>query len=156
VTQPGPDSRPVWSPDGRQIAFQSAMQNEWFYYSNNRIAVVPAAGGAIRSVSDRFDEQPSIIDWAPGGIYFSGLENDQLAPLPARPGDRPVHALNPAGATAGGFSFSRDFSSVAFVSSDAKSFPEVHAAQTTADGLGAEAHVVRRSDQRSGPSATAR
>ena len=45
VTQDGPDSSPMWSPDGTQIAFQSAMANPAFFYSNSRIAVVPAAGG---------------------------------------------------------------------------------------------------------------
>lgn len=132
VTQPGPDSRPAWSPDGRQIAFQSAMQNEWFYYSNNRIAIVPAAGGAIRSLSDRFDEQPSIIDWAPAGIFFTGLEKTSSRIYRLDPATGQFTALNAAGFTAGSFSFSRDFSSVAFVSSDAKNFPEIHAAPTTA------------------------
>jgi dipeptidyl aminopeptidase/acylaminoacyl peptidase len=130
VTQPGPDSRPVWSPDGRQIAFQSAMQNEWFYYSNNRIAVIPAAGGAIRSVSDAYDEQPSLIDWAPSGILFSGLQKTSSHVYRLDPATGQFTALNPAGATAGGFSFSRDFSAVAFVSGDARRFPEVHAGQT--------------------------
>jgi dipeptidyl aminopeptidase/acylaminoacyl peptidase len=129
VTQPGPDSRPVWSPDGRQIAFQSAMQNEWFYYSNNRIAVIPAAGGAIRSITDAFDEQPSLIDWAPSGILFSGLERASSHVYRLDPATGEFTALNPAGATAGGFSFSRDFSAVAFVSGDAQRFPEVHAGQ---------------------------
>jgi dipeptidyl aminopeptidase/acylaminoacyl peptidase len=132
VTQPGPDSRPVWSPDGRQIAFQSAMQNEWFYYSTNRIAVVAADGGAIRSVSDGFDEQPSLIDWAPEGIYFSGLETISSRLYRLDPATGRFTALNPAGLTAGGFSFSRDFSSVAYVSSSAAHFPEVHAAKTSA------------------------
>jgi dipeptidyl aminopeptidase/acylaminoacyl peptidase len=130
VTQPGPDSRPVWSPDGRQIAFQSAMQNEWFYYSNNRIALIPAAGGAIKSISDGFDEQPSLIDWAPDGIYFSGLEKTSSHIYRLDPASGRYTALNPAGTSAGGFSFNRDFSSVAFVSSDAKRFPEVHIAKT--------------------------
>ncbi|MBA3884838.1 MAG: S9 family peptidase [Acidobacteria bacterium] len=132
VTQPGPDSRPVWSPDGRQIAFQSAMQSEWFYYSNNRIASIPVAGGAIRSVSDAFDEQPSLIDWAPSGILFSGLEKTSSRVYRLDPATGQFTALNPTGASAGGFSFSRDFSAVAFVSSDAQRFPEVHAARTDA------------------------
>jgi dipeptidyl aminopeptidase/acylaminoacyl peptidase len=132
VTQPGPDSRPVWSPDGRHVAFQSAMQNEWFYYSNNRIAVIPSAGGAIRSISDLFDEQPSLIDWAPAGILFSGLEKTSSRVYRLHPDSGQFTALNPAGATAGGFSFSRDFSTVAFVSGDAQRYPEIHVAKTAA------------------------
>ena len=45
VTTDGPDTRPVWSPDGSRIAFQSAMANPAYYYSNEVIATVPAAGG---------------------------------------------------------------------------------------------------------------
>jgi dipeptidyl aminopeptidase/acylaminoacyl peptidase len=126
VTQDGPDINPRWSPDGRQIAFQSAMSNPSFYYSNNRIAIVPASGGAIRSVSDRFDEQPGLIDWAPSGIFFSGLERTTSRLYRLNPATGDVTTLTPgAGGAPSGFSFTQDFSSVAYVSSDAESFPEV-------------------------------
>ena len=91
VTQEGPDSGPVWSPDGRQIAFQSAMASPSFFYTNNRIAVVPASGGAVKAVSRRFDEQPNIIEWTPDGILFAGLERTQFAALPSGSGDRAIH-----------------------------------------------------------------
>src|SRR5205807_6500643 len=39
VVQDGPDTHPVWSPDGRRIAFQSAMANPAYYYANQVIAV---------------------------------------------------------------------------------------------------------------------
>jgi Tol biopolymer transport system component len=73
VTQDGPDTNPMWSPDGSQIAFQSAMANPWFFYSNNRIAVVPSAGGTPKAVSLGYDEQPGLVGWSPAGILFSGL-----------------------------------------------------------------------------------
>jgi dipeptidyl aminopeptidase/acylaminoacyl peptidase len=126
VTQEGPDSNPRWSPDGSQIAFQSAMANPWYFYSNNRIAVVPASGGAVRSISDRFDEQPSMIDWSGSGIFFSGLEKTSSRLYRLDPATGQFTALSPAsGASIGSFSFSRDFSTVAFVHGDARTFPEV-------------------------------
>jgi dipeptidyl aminopeptidase/acylaminoacyl peptidase len=129
VTQDGPDTNPKWSPDGSQIAFESAMANQWFFYSNSRIAVVPARGGAPKSISDRFDEQPSIVAWTPTGIIFSGLEKTSSRLFRLNPTTAEVTRVIPAtGASIGSYSFSRDFSSVAFVSSDAKSFPEVYIA----------------------------
>jgi dipeptidyl aminopeptidase/acylaminoacyl peptidase len=131
VTREGPDTRPVWSPDGRQIAFSSAMASPSFYYTNNRIAVIPAAGGSIRVLSEGFDEQPSIVDWAPSGILFSGLEKISSRLYRLDPASGTFTALTTAsGASAGGFSFSRDFSSVAFSSGDAKAFPEIYVAST--------------------------
>jgi dipeptidyl aminopeptidase/acylaminoacyl peptidase len=105
------------------------MANPLFFYSNNRIAIVPAAGGTVTSVSDGFDELPTIIDWAPDGILFSGLEGTSSRVFRLDPGTGAFSALYPAsGATVGGFSFSRDFSTVAFTRGDAKNFPEVYVA----------------------------
>jgi dipeptidyl aminopeptidase/acylaminoacyl peptidase len=126
VAQDGPDTSPRWSPDGQQIAFQSAMANPWFFYSTHRIAVVSAAGGAIRSITDRFDEQPGLLDWAPAGILFSALERTSTRLYRLNPMTGETSSLTSSGgASQSGFSFTRDFSSVAFVSSDARNFPEV-------------------------------
>ena len=74
VDTKGPDSNPVWSPDGQQIAYQTANGREFFFYANSYIAVMPAAGGAPRVLTESFDESPGLIDWSPDGIYFSGLQ----------------------------------------------------------------------------------
>lgn len=132
VTQDGPDTNPRWSPDGEQIAFQSAMANPSFFYSNHRIAVVPVSGGSIRSITDRLDEQPGLLDWAPNGILFSALERTSTRLYRANPLTGELTALGPSGGPSqSGFSFTRDFSSVAFVSSDAQNFPEVSVAPVT-------------------------
>lgn len=132
VTQEGPDSGPVWSPDGTQIAFTSAMGNPSFFYTNNRIAVVPAAGGAIRTIGTAFDEQASIVDWAPSGLIFTGLEKISSRIYRLDPSKGTFIRLNAAGgSTMGSVSFSRDFSRAAFTSGSATSFPEIHVAATS-------------------------
>ena len=128
VTRDGPDSGPVWSPDGSQVAFSTASASKppFLSFLNNRIAVVPAAGGAIRTLNDSFDENAGIVDWSPSGIYFTALENvsSRLYRLAT---DGKITAVTPAsGATAGGYSFNRDFTRMAYTSGDAKSFPEVY------------------------------
>ena len=71
VTQDGPDTNPVWSPDGSRIAFQTAMANPAFFYANSLIATVPAAGGAPTVLSSAFDEDPQIVGWKPAGLFFA-------------------------------------------------------------------------------------
>jgi dipeptidyl aminopeptidase/acylaminoacyl peptidase len=126
VTQEGPDSNPRWSPDGKLIAFQSAMKNPSFFYTNSRIAIIDAAGGAIRSVTDRFDEQPGLIDWAPDGIYFQGSQTITSRLFRCNPATGELVAVTSgSGDLPSGFSFSRDFSTVAFVNSSAAQYPEI-------------------------------
>ncbi len=129
VAQEGPDSRPVWSPDGSHIVFQSAMRSPWFFYTNSRLAIVPASGGAIRTIADGFDENPNLIDWSAGGVLFSGSEKIVSRLYRADPATGRVTPLSPAsGIPAGafGYSFSRDFTRAAFVSGTAQAFPEIY------------------------------
>jgi dipeptidyl aminopeptidase/acylaminoacyl peptidase len=127
VTKDGPDSGPVWSPDGTQIAFSTSTKPPFLMFLNNRLAVVPAAGGPIRVINENFDENAGIIDWSPSGIYFTALENvsSRLYRLST---DGKVTPVTPAsGASVGGYSFSKDFGRMAYTSGDAKAFPEVFA-----------------------------
>ena len=71
VSLPGPDTNPRWSPDGATLAFQSAMGRRDFYHGNSVIAVVSAAGGTPRSVTDTFDEEPSLLTWMADGLYLA-------------------------------------------------------------------------------------
>ncbi len=57
------ESGPVWSRDGRWIAFtRSDDPPTWGFVS--RVHVVAAAGGEPRALANTFDEQPGVIGWS--------------------------------------------------------------------------------------------
>jgi dipeptidyl aminopeptidase/acylaminoacyl peptidase len=75
TTHPGPDNGPVFSPDGRWIAYSSSE-----HVNNNAdqldVKVISVDGGAPRNLTAAFDYSISDIVWSPDGtrIYFTAAE----------------------------------------------------------------------------------
>jgi dipeptidyl aminopeptidase/acylaminoacyl peptidase len=127
VTQDGPDSNPVWSPDGARIAFQTAMANPAFFYANSVIATIPAGGGTPTVLSAAFDEDAQIVAWKPGALYFTAAaktygylykldpESKTIAQVPA-----PDSTVNSS------FSLSKDGQAIACLRAGAKTMSEVY------------------------------
>ena len=61
-------------PTASRIAFETAMANPAFFYTNSVIATVPAAGGAPTVLTAAFDEDPSIVAWKPSGLFFAASQ----------------------------------------------------------------------------------
>src|SRR3954454_17874858 len=71
VSNPASDSRPVWSPDGRQLAFVSTRTG------NGDIYVLDLASGATRRVT--FDDAQDKLDaWSRDGrwLYFDSTSRE--------------------------------------------------------------------------------
>src|SRR5260370_37442759 len=118
VTQDGPDSHPVWSPDGATIAFETAMANPSYYYTNRVIATVPAAGGSATVLTSSFDEDPSIVAWNGAGLFFAASQRTSANLYRLDPGTKTVLRLGAANeSVSSGFSFTRDGSTIAFLGS---------------------------------------
>jgi dipeptidyl aminopeptidase/acylaminoacyl peptidase len=129
VDTAGPDTNPRWSPDGKKIAYQTAAGSKFFFYTNSRIAVVPAEGGTSDIQTAAFDEDPNLIDWGPDGIYFEAVQKTYGHLFRVNPETRVVEKLDaPDHVVAFGFSFSRDFKHVAFRAAMENEYAEIYAA----------------------------
>jgi len=126
VVQPGPDSNPHWSPDGRQIAFVSLMGRTPFFTRNQRIAVVPLEGDTPRSVSANFDEHAALIGWTADGLYFGGLQRTHGHVFRLDPASGRIERVSaPDALMAGGVSLSRDGRRLAYTAPSPQSLAEV-------------------------------
>ncbi|MEP6916935.1 MAG: S9 family peptidase, partial [Acidobacteriota bacterium] len=64
--------RPAWSPDGRSIAYLLGEEAKFSAYDQHRLAVIPAAGGTARVLTETLDRPVRAPFWgADGAIVFS-------------------------------------------------------------------------------------
>jgi len=127
VSTPGPDNDPVWSPDGSEIAYETADGSEYSFYTNHKIAVVPAAGGTPRVLTAKFDEDAAPIAWSADGIYFAALQRTYAHLFRVNPKTEAIERLSaPDTFIAQQFSFTRDFHQTAFVGATDNTYPEIY------------------------------
>jgi len=90
-TSPGSDSTPLYSPDGKWLAWR--MQKRAGYESDRfRLVVYDRNSGQIKNLTEDFDQWVEAVAWSPDSkfIYFTS-ENK---------GEAPIYQLNPAAANA--------------------------------------------------------
>jgi dipeptidyl aminopeptidase/acylaminoacyl peptidase len=132
VDAPGPNSDPHWSPDGSQIAFRAAPGAKYFFYANQKIAVVGRDGGPVKVLNPGFDEDAQILRWTPEGVYFAGREGTQSSLYLLDPKTLAARKIPMPGAEmAARFSFSGDFRRMAYAGAGANQFPEIYAAEAS-------------------------
>ena len=156
VTGDGPDSNPQWSPDGSQIAFETSMASPKFFFTNRRIATIPAAGGPIVSLS----ASSTRIRRSSVGRRSASSSRRRRGPGRISTGSIPRRRRSrgsrlPSSWIGSGFSLSADAQTVAFMASDATTFPEIYV-QRRAEDAWRRRDLTQRpaSRSRAWPSAT--
>jgi dipeptidyl aminopeptidase/acylaminoacyl peptidase len=125
----GADRNPVWSPDGKEIAYETANGREHSYV-NFRVAIVPAEGGKPRVLGESFDENPRLIDWGPAGIYFEATRRTTSHLYRMNPANGVIERLSsPVNLELAQSSFTQDFSHAAFTCAWPNRYPEVCVSQ---------------------------
>jgi len=127
IETPGPDSDPHWSPDGSQIAYATSNGSKFYFYANQRIAVVDSNGGAPRVLTLNFDEDPNLLEWGPDGIYFEALQKTTSSLFLLDPKTGATKKIDtPGSEIAGQFSFSKDFKRAAYRGTGANEYAEIY------------------------------
>jgi dipeptidyl aminopeptidase/acylaminoacyl peptidase len=136
VALPGPDSSPVFSPDGKLLAFSTALAQPYYYYANGHIALVDLAKVAakpattpadVMDLTAGFDEDPELVDWGPDGVYFAAGQKTSMHLFRVNPASREIHRItSPDTIIVLSASFTKDFTSVAYLAPDATHMTELY------------------------------
>jgi dipeptidyl aminopeptidase/acylaminoacyl peptidase len=76
--------RLAWSPDSKLIAYGQGSEPKFNFHSLNRLAVVPAAGGAARVLTESLDRGTSAPTFSADGKSIAFLVADDRNEYPAR------------------------------------------------------------------------
>ena len=128
----GPNSNPKWSPDGKEVAYQTGNGQEFYFFANRYIAAVPVDGGTPRVLTSDFDEDPNLIDWSADGIYFTALQKTAAHAYRLDPATKAIKRLSgPDAYHLSGVSFTKDHRTMAGTGAMPNHFAEVLTASTS-------------------------
>jgi dipeptidyl aminopeptidase/acylaminoacyl peptidase len=119
--------RLAWSPDGRSIAYLLGEELKYSAYDQNHLAVIPAAGGPSRILTDALDRPVRAPFWTADGSILFGVSDDRsehIAKVPASGGK--VDKLISGPRVVNSFSPGSD-GGLAVIASTPTEIPEVYA-----------------------------
>jgi dipeptidyl aminopeptidase/acylaminoacyl peptidase len=127
VTTKGPESNPVWSPDGKQIAFETADGNDYYFYATPKIGFIPSDGSAKpRVIASGNDERPGLVEWTADGLWVDSPFQTFHHVYKVDPASGAFTRISqPADLFVGRPSFTRDFGRAAFLCGGSNRVTEV-------------------------------
>jgi dipeptidyl aminopeptidase/acylaminoacyl peptidase len=122
----GPEQNPVWSPDSKEIAFETAGGAEMFFYVNSRIGIVVAGGGPPRILPLKLDESPHLVEWNSSGLHFSAFDKTYSHLFRLNPASNVIERVTAGNRFFSGFSFTRDGRTMAYTAAGDNEMSEVY------------------------------
>jgi dipeptidyl aminopeptidase/acylaminoacyl peptidase len=77
------NGRVSWSPDGKQIAYLTGDELKYYAYTQEKLAVIPAAGGQPKLYAESLDRGVSSPSWSVDGSTLTFLVEDDRSQYPA-------------------------------------------------------------------------
>jgi dipeptidyl aminopeptidase/acylaminoacyl peptidase len=131
ISEPGPQSGPVWSPDGRWILYSTPGDVDLgsAYYLNSEMAKIPATGGESVILTEAFDEDIGGVTWTPSGVFFTASQRTRRVLFGLDPDSGATRVVGDQPYIISGGSFSKDGSTFAFVGQSPTTMGEVYTAR---------------------------
>jgi dipeptidyl aminopeptidase/acylaminoacyl peptidase len=134
ITQNGSEGSLTWSPDSRQLAFESSLTRT----SNGRIWVVDAQGGTPRNMLGDWRYEPQNVEWMTDGmIAMSASIGGRTALFHLDPKSGSMKEVVSGRRRINGFTYDKAFKKVAFVATSVDKPTELFIADIN-DELNAE------------------
>jgi dipeptidyl aminopeptidase/acylaminoacyl peptidase len=115
VSDPAGDQLIAWSPDGNSLLYTSPLTDTTSnYFKNNRLFITAISAPAPREIAAAFDENKSVQDWNPKGIFFIALQHTRSALFHLDPATGEVNPVTTGSDIIGNASFSKDGSKMAW------------------------------------------